>query len=58
MNTELFNAESTALEPTPDHAEWNAAIEAAAKVVKALGPGFEYGAAATAIRQLKKGNPQ
>ena len=40
--------------PAPDHAEWDAAIEAAVKVAKSLGPAFEYQAAATAIRQLKK----
>ena len=53
---ECFTA-ALALEPARDHAGWNAGIEAAAKVAKSLGPAFEYQAAATAIRQLKKGNP-
>ena len=52
----LAEAILAALEPAPDHAEWDAAIEAAAKkVVRSLGPAFEYQSAAAAIRTLKKG---
>ena len=50
-----------ALEPAPDHAEWNAALEAAAKVARkcvyydSAGNGFDEGTFDANIRALKKG---
>ena len=58
MNTELFNAESAALEPAPDQGEWDAAIEAAAKVADDYTALFCEAAAlrvSKLIRTLKKG---
>ena len=53
-----------ALEPAPDHSDWNAAIEAAADAcMSAIGGVTHYGSepyeiCAAAIRALKKGPPQ
>ena len=55
----LAEAILASLDPAPDHSDWNAAIEAAAKVVEAQ-PSWKWGLQwagrelAAAIRQLKK----
>ena len=55
--------ETASLDPAPDHSDWNAAIEAAAKVVE-VQPSWKWGLRwvgrelAAAIRALKKGTPQ
>ena len=46
---------SDALEPAPDHSEWNAAIEAAALVVQSIGAGSDLQTLERDIRALKKG---
>ena len=52
-----------ALDPAPDHSDWNAAIEAAAKVARnciyhdSVGTGFDEDKFDAAIQQLKKGPP-
>ena len=49
----------SALEPAPDHAEWDAAIEAAAKVIDARKSVLEVGTELSdRVRTLKKGPPQ
>ena len=56
-----FRILAAIIEPAPDHAEWDAAIEAAAKVVRdciyrdSAGTGFDEDQFESAIRQLKKG---
>lgn len=44
-----------ALEPAPDHSDWNAAIEAAAKVAREMADLHGPNGSEAAIRQLKKG---
>ena len=44
-----------ALEPAPDHSEWNAAIEAAAKVAREMADLHGPNGSEASIRQLKKG---
>ena len=54
--TAAVDAILAALDPAPDHAEWNAAIEAAVEIATDWTLGPEE--VAPAIRSLKKGTPQ